>query len=177
MYEPETRVYLDPPLNGIKEIQLLDCNIPKCVLIFDEPQKVFKSHKTDYFTIPSGSYTLKSLQYLFINDSNKPKLLIIRNEKSNFLMSSNEFNVWLSEGLQKALSLPEIIRPGTSCPISIINNKPMKILCNLIDSKYSYSTASKSGDHIKIVPSNLLAVVPSQNYPSLPVQQIRHPIN
>ena len=88
MLTPETRIYLDPPLTKVKEIQLLDSHIPKTL-----------------------------------------------SDKSFYLM------------------------------------------CDLIETKSSYSNRIPRGENVELNPSQLLAVIPSQKYPCLRISQTKNPVN
>ena len=88
MLTPETRIYLDPPLNQVKEIQMLDSHIPK-----------------------------------------------------------------------------------------VVADKPLYLMCDLIESKSSYSNRIPRGGNVELNLSQLLAVIPSQKYPCLRVSQTKNPVN
>ena len=184
MLTPETRVYLEPPLTGVKEIQLLDCHIPKPWIKFKETQKVYKFSSQEnavekiFFTIPPGNYTLKTLQQIFIRDRESSKLTILMTEQGYYLYSNKTINLRLSEKLSKKLGVPEKILPNQYYPIRWIAAKPLNVFCDLIESKSSYSNRIPRGENVEVSPSQLLAVMPFNNYPCLRVQQQdANPIN
>ena len=48
MYDSETRIYLDPPLKNIREMQLLDCNIQtKRLINFKNEEILFNEYEFD----------------------------------------------------------------------------------------------------------------------------------
>ena len=74
MYEPETRIYLDPPLKNLREIQLLDCNIQtKRLINFKDQQILFNDKNQALIIIQPGTYSLRDIQSIFLNDTDKVK--------------------------------------------------------------------------------------------------------
>ncbi len=183
MLTPETRVYLEPPLTQVKEIQLLDCHIPKPWIKFKEAQKVYKFLSQEnvsekiFLTIPPGTYTLKTLQQIFLKDQESSKLTILMTEKGHYLYSNKTVNLRLSEKLAKRLGVSEKILPNKYYPIRWIPDKPLNVFCDLVESKSSYSNRIPRGENVELTPSQLLAVIPSETYPCLRVSQTKNPIN
>ena len=183
MLTPETRVYLEPPLGQINEIQMLDSHIPKAWIRFKDPQKVYKYKSQDnelekvFFTIPPGNYTLKTLQQIFLKDQESSKLTILVTEQGYYLYSNKTVNLRLSEKLSKKLGVPEKILPNQYYPIRWIPDKPLYLMCDLIESKSSYSNRIPRGENVELTPSQLLAVMPSQRHPCLRVPQTKNPLN
>ena len=59
-----------------------------------------------------------------------------------------------------------------------LNTNPFYLMCDLIESKSSYSNCCiPEGENVKLKPSQLLAVIPSQNHPCLRVLQTKNPVN
>ena len=66
MYDSETRIYLDPPLENLREIQLLDCNIKiKRLINFKDQQVLTDERQGLLFKFPSGRYSLTDIQTNF----------------------------------------------------------------------------------------------------------------
>ena len=179
MLTPETRVYLEPPLVKVKEIQLLDFHIPKPEIKFKEIQNVYKflSDEKIFITIPPGTYTLKTLQQIFLKDTESAKLTILMTEKGHYLYSNKAFNIRLPEKLSKRLGVPEKILPKQYYTIRLIPDKPLNLFCDLIDPKSSYYNSIPRDENVELSPSQLLAVIPSKRYPCLKVSQTKNPIN
>ena len=78
--------------------------------------------------------------------------------------------------MQKQLNLPEVIRKGKFYDIKSLPNKPLFLFCDIINSHKSY-TGFDNYCESKLKPSNLLAVFPSEHYPSLEIDKIRLPLN
>ena len=69
MYDSETRVYLDPPLKNLREIQLLDCNLKlKKLINFKDQQALFNDKNQVIIKIQPGTYSLCNIQSIFLND-------------------------------------------------------------------------------------------------------------
>ena len=178
MYESETRVYLDPPLENLREIQLLDCNIPKRLINFKDRQGILKEDNRPIIVIQPGTYSLRDIQTIFLNDTDKAKLSIIETNTVDYLYSNKIFNIKLTRGLQVGLGVPEIITPGKLYPINIQIKEPLRLMCSIMDNKSSYmNNNTQSEEPVKISPSYLLANIPSQDYPAIPTQEYKNPIN
>ena len=76
MYESETRVYLDPPLDKVREIQLLSCNIPKRLVNFKDRQGILNEENRPIIIIQPGTYSLRGIHAIFLNDTDKAKLFL-----------------------------------------------------------------------------------------------------
>ena len=56
MSESETRIYLDPPLKNLREIQLLDCNLnTKRLINFKDQQILFNDNNQPLIIIQPGT--------------------------------------------------------------------------------------------------------------------------
>ena len=78
--------------------------------------------------------------------------------------------------IQKQLNLPEVIYKGKFYNIKSLPNKPMFLFCDIINSHKSYTGFDNHGD-VQLKPSDLLAVFPSEHYPSLEIEKSRLPLN
>ena len=178
MYESETRIYLDPPLKNLREIQLLDCNIKtKRFINFKDQQILFNDENQPLIIIQPGTYSLRNIQAIFLNDPDRTKITIIETDTVDYLYSNKNFKIKLTSGLQVGLGLPEIINPGKLYPINIQIKEPLRLMCSIVDNKSSYMNNTKYGELVKLSPSHLLANIPSQEYPKIPVQKYESLIN
>ena len=176
----ETKVMLNPPLTEGGEIKFLSFHKPTWWFKFEKPQEIKESGKPSktIFTIPKGYYTLEPLrkeiqkeQYSF---EAKPKLKIKSSSEDYYLLS--KINVLIDREMQKQLNLPEVIRKGKFYDVKSLPNKPLFLFCDIINSHKSYTGFDNYGE-AKLKPSNLLAVFPSEHYPSLEIDKIRLPLN
>ena len=176
MYESETRVYLDPPLDKVREIQLLDCSIQtKRLVNFKDRQGLLKEDNRPFIIIEPGTYSLRDIHAIFLNDTDNAKLSIIETDTVDYLYSNKIFNIKLTRGLQIGLGVPEIITPGKLYPINLQIKEPLRLTCSLVDNQSSYMNNARFTDPVKISPSYLLANIPSQDYPVIPVQKLKLP--
>ena len=176
----ETKVLLKPPMTEAREIKFLSYHKPTWWFKFEKPQEnkeLGKPSKT-IFTIPKGYYTLESLrkeiqkeQYSF---EAKPKLKIKSSSEGYYLLS--KINVLIDREMQKQLNLLELIYKGEFYNIKSFPNKPLFFFCNIINSHKSYTGFDNYGES-KLKLSNLLAVFPSEHYPSLEIEKSRLPLN
>ena len=121
--------------------------------------------------IQPGTYSLRSIQAIFLNDTDRAKISIIETDTVDYLYSNKIFNVKLTRGLQVGLGVPEVINPGKLYPINIQIKEPLRLMCSIVDNKSSYMNNTQSGEPVKLSPSHLLANIPSQDYPAIPVQK------
>ena len=177
MYDSETRVYLDPPLEKVQEIQLLDCMIPKRLVNFKDRQNILKEDNRPFIIIQPGTYSLRDIHAIFLNDTDRAKLSIIETDTVDYLYSNKIFNIKLTRGLQIGLGVPEIINPGKLYPIKLQIKEPLRLTCSLVDNLSSYTNKVQSVSPVNITPSYLLANIPSQDYPVIPAQKSNSPIN
>ena len=82
----------------------------------------------------------------------------------------------LDREFYKHLNLPEVIHKGKIYDIKSLPNKPLFLFCDIINSHKSYTGFDILGE-VQLKSSNLLAVFPSEHYPSLEIDKIRLPIN
>ena len=177
MFDSETRIYLDPPLENLREIQLLDCNVNTKRLINLKEKQTLLNEKSQGFTIPPGTYSLHEIQSIFLNDPAVEKITIIETNTFNYLYSNKSFKVKLTRGLSIGLGVPEVINPGKLYPINSHIKEPLRLMCSIVDAKSSYLNKTKNGELVKLSPSHLLANIPSKDYPTIPVQKYDSIIN
>ena len=184
MMTPESRIYLEPPLSKpVRFIKLLNCRIPSEWVTFKVTQVVYKvnvqngQNGAEVTTIAPGSYSFEALQKALIKGDESSKLLIVKTAQGNYLRSNNTVPLRLTKGLTDSLGVSEQIDPGKNYPIKYIPQKTIKVYCDLVEEQSSYENEVVSKESIKIRPSDLLAVVPSQRYPRLKVSLTKNPIN
>ena len=88
----------------------------------------------------------------------------------------SKINVLIDIEMQNQLSLPEVINKGKFYDIKSLPNKPLFLFCDIINSHKSYTGFDNYGE-VQLKPSNLLAVFPSEHYPSLEIEKSRLPLN
>ena len=178
MYDSETRIYLDPPLKNLQEIQLLDCNIKtKRLINFKDQQALTDERQGFVLRMPPGTYSLVDIQSIFHNYTDNLKLTINGNNNVGYLFSNKNYNIKLSRDLQVNLGLPEIINPRKIYPININIKEPLRLMCSIVDNRMSYMNKSKNGELLKLTPSQLLANIPSKDYPTITVRKYDTLIN
>ena len=178
MYDSETRIYLDPPLKNIQEIQLLDCNIKtKRLINFKEEQILSDERNRGLIIIQPGTYSLRDIQSIFLNDPDEAKITIIETDTVDYLYSNKNFKIKLTRGFAIGLGVPEVINPGELYPININIKEPLRLMCSIVDNRMSYMNKTKYGEIVKLSPSHLFANIPSQEYPKIPVRKYESVIN
>ena len=178
MYDSETRIYLDPPLKNLREIQLLDCNIKtKRLINFKDQQVLYNEKNQAIIIIQPGTYSLRDIQSIFLKDGDREKITIIESDAVDYLYSNKNFNIKLTRALSIGLGVPEVINPGKLYPINIQIKEPLRLMCSIVDNKSSYMNKTKYGELVKLSPSTLLANIPSKDYPTIPVRKYDSVIN
>ena len=128
------------------------------------------SKLTTIITIPEGYYTLDALREQVVREQNhfqKSKFKIKRNSEGYYFTS--KVDLMLDREFYEKLGLPEVINKDKFYELKSLPNKPLFLFCDIINSHNSYTGFEISGE-AKFKPSNLLAVLPSENYPSLEVE-------
>ena len=128
-------------------------------------------------TILEGFYTLDSLREQVIREQYhfpKPKFKIKRNSEGYYFTS--KVDLMLDREFYKQLDLPEVINKDLIYEVKSLPNIPLFLFCDIINSHNSYTEFEISGE-AKLKPSNLLAVLPSENYPSLEVEKSSFPLS
>ena len=92
-----------------------------------------------------------------------------------YIINNKSFNIKFTQGLQNSLGVPEVLFKISQINISI--KEPLRLLCSIVDNRMSYTNKGKTGDLVKIQPSQLLANMPSKDYPTIPVQKYDSLIN
>ena len=105
------------------------------------------------------------------------KITIIETDTVDYLYSNKNTKVKLTRGLAVGLGVPEVINPGKLYPINIQIREPLRLMCSIVDNKSSYMNNTKYGELVKLTPSNLLANIPSKDYPAIPIQKYESLIN
>ena len=178
MYGSESRIYLDPPLKNVREIQLLDCNIKTKRFINFKEQQIFFDERNNQpiITMQPGTYLLRDIQSVFIKFY-RSNITLIEGDTIDYLYSNNNFKIKLTRGLQIGFGLPEIINPNKLYSINIQIKEPLRLMCSIVDNKFSYMNKTKYGELVKLTPSQLLANIPSKDYPAIPVQKYESVLN
>ena len=173
--DPETRVTFSQPLCSISEIQLVDYDFPETFEIFKTDQTIKSSDGSKtLLTLSAGGYSFKTLQTVFIIS----KLgVAIHPTSDGYCISSKDKDAVVSRELSKKLGISSYLFAGTFYPISWPRYK-YHIHCD-IGASSSVLGHITSVDNNKLVPTNLLAIVPSKSgdYPSIPIQAENHLIN
>ena len=190
----ETKIHLHPPLTEAREIQLPNFDKPAFWFKFEKPQELKQvpellldkqpiyslrrnSKLTTIITIPEGYYTLDSLREQVIREQyhfQKSKFKIKRKSEGYYFTS--KVDLMLDREFYEKLGLPEVINKDKFYELKSLPNKPLFLFCDIINSHNSYTGFEISGE-AKLKPSNLLAVLPSENYPSLEVENSSLPLN
>ena len=105
------------------------------------------------------------------------KITIIESDTVDYLYSNKNYKIRLARGLAVGLGVPEVINPGKLYPINLQIREPLRLMCSLVDNKSSYMNNTKYREPVKLMPSNLLANIPSKDYPTIPVQKYESLIN
>ena len=175
--ELKTRVTFSQPLCSISEIQLVDYDFPETYEVFETDQviKTPDMSKT-LLTISQGGYSYKTMRTAIIMSNLG---IVIHPTNEGYCISSKDVNAVVSRELAKILDISSYLFKGKYYPISWSSYK-YHIYCDI--STFSsvlgqITTTSDKG--LKIVPTNLIAVVPSKSgvYPSCPIWSVSHQIN
>ena len=178
MYDSETRVYLDPPLKYIRELQLLDCNIKtKRLINFKNLETISDTSNNKLLVINPGTYSINDIKILISITEKGKNILIFNGDNINYIINNKSFDIKLSQGLQNYLGLPEILFKNRIYEINVNIKEPLRLMCSIVDNKMAYTNSGKKEEDIKLMPSNLLANIPSQDYPTIPVRKYDNLIN
>ena len=172
--EPKTRVEFSQPLQSISEIQLVDYDFPETYEVFEKDQtmKTLDGSKT-MFSVSAGGYSFKFMSTMIIM-SNLGVDIFPSNEGS--CISSKEHDAVVSRELAKVLGIPSYLFAGKYYPVSWPSHK-YHVYCDIGTSSSVLGQITTQEN--KLVPTNLLAVVPSKSgfYPSHQIWSVSHPIN
>ena len=174
---PKTRVTFSQPLCSISKIQLVDYDFPETYEVFktDQVIKTPDMSKT-LLTVSKGGYSYKTMRTAIIMSNLG---IVIHPTNEGYCISSKDVNVVVSRELAKVLGIPSYLFAGKYYPISWPSFK-YHVYCDIGTSSSVLGQITTTTDKgLKLVPTNLLAVIPSKSgiYPSLPIQTVNHPIN
>ena len=178
MKNPEMRVIFNQPLRSISEIQLVDYDFPNAYESFETNQTINKfGESSSLFSFSKGNYSLKIL--ITAINFNNSGVEIRPSSEGYHLITKNE-DITFSTELSEKLGLPtKSLSAKKFYPISWPSHK-YHVYCDIgaSSSMLGQSTTTATG-HLKLAPTNLLAIVPSKSlfYPSIPIQTENLPIN
>ena len=172
--KPKTRVEFSRPLQSISGIQLVDYDFPETYerLETDQTIKTPDGSKT-LLTISASGYDYKTMRLMIIMSNLG---IDIHATNDGYCISSKDYNVVVSKELAKVLGIPNFLFAGKYYPITWPRHK-FHVYCDVGTSSSVFGQImTKEG---KLVPTNLLAVVPSKSgiYPSCQIWSVNHPIN
>ena len=172
--KPKTRVEFSQPLQSISEIQLVDYDFPETYEEFktDQTIKTPDGSKT-LLTVSTSSYDYKTMRTVIIMSNLG---IGIHTTNDGYCISSKDDNAVVTKKLAKVLGIPNFLFKNKSYPITWPSYK-FHVYCDIgTSSSVLGQITTKEG---KLLPTNLLAVVPSKSgiYPSCQIWQVNHPIN
>ena len=164
--EPKTSVHLTPSLDYVREIQVIDfVRIRKPFVRLTEQQKVYNltgGEQVELFGF------IEDLQQAFTRVSKC--INILKSDGDCSIVS--KINVKLDKELYTELGVPEILTANKPYPL-VWNCQRFFVCCDIVDKHESYGKTS-GGSFSFSTPSKLLAVAPSQYYPSLRMKSHQH---
>ena len=172
--EPKTRVEFSQPLQSISEIQLVDYDFPETYEIFKLGQTIKNDDKSKtLLSVSVGSYDYKTMRLIIIMSNLG---INIHPTNEGYCISSKDHNAVVSRELAKVLGIPYYLFKGKYYPITWPSYK-YHVYCDVGTSNSVLGQITTVGN--KLVPTNLLAVVPSKSgtYPSCSIQTESGPIN
>ena len=171
--KPKTRVEFSQPLQSISEIQLLDYDFPETLTTFKTNQIVINSQNGNkLIIIPAGTYSSSTIRSYFTTN----QYFSIIPWNGTYSISCKDCNTVPSTELKNVLGLTAFLYKGMNYPVSWPSHK-IHIYCDIGTSNSVLGQITTVGN--KLVPTNLLAVVPSKSgfYPSCSIQAESGPIN
>ena len=173
MYDSETRVYLDPPIKHVSELQLLDCNIKtKRLITLKNQEKITDEQNKSLVIFNPGIYSINDIKILIELSEKGKNITMIIGDNFAYIINNKTVNIKFTQGLQNSLGVPEVLFKITQIDIAI--KEPLRLLCGIVDNRMSYTN---KGNLVKIQPSQLLANIPSKDYPSIPIRKYDGLIN
>ena len=124
----KTRVYLEPPLKYVRELQLLDCNVknPR-LIIFGKSEQITDFNDNKLVVVNPGTYSINDLKILIsINEKGK-NILIFNGDNINYIINNKSFDIKISDGLQKYLGLPQFLKKNIIYEINANIKEPLEI--------------------------------------------------
>ena len=172
--EPKTRVEFSQPLQSISEIQLVDYDFPETYEVFELGQTIKNDDNSKtLLSVSVGSYDYKTMRLIIIMSNLG---INIHPTNEGYCISSKDYNAVVSRELAKVLGIPYYLFKGKYYPITWPSHK-FHVYCDIGTSSSVFGQITTAGN--KLVPTNLLAVVPSKSgtYPSCSIQAESVPIN
>ena len=170
----KTRVTFSQPLQSISEIQLVDYDFPETHEKFETDQTIKSADMTKtLLTVSAGGYSSMMMRIMFTMSNLG---ITIHPTNEGYCIVSKDYNAVVSRELAKVIGIPGLLFKGKPYPVSWPRHK-YHIYCDI------GTTSSVLGQittkEYKLVPTNLLAVVPSKSgiYPSCQIWSVSHPIN
>ena len=172
--EPKTRVEFSQPWQSISEIQLVDYDFPETYEKFETDQTIKSADGSKtLITVSAGGYSSTSMRTVF-TISNLG--ITIHPSNEGYCIVSKDYNAVVSRELAKVLGISSYLFKDKPYPVSWPHCK-YHIYCDIgtTTSVLGQITTKEN----KLVPTNLLAVVPSKSgiYPSCQIWTVSHPIN
>ena len=172
--QPKTRVEFSQPLCSISEIQLVDYDFPETYEKFktDQTIKTHDGSKT-LITISASSYSFKIMRTMIIMSNLG---IHIHSTNEGYCISSKDDDVVVTRELAKVLGIPNYLFKNKSYPITWPSYK-YHVYCDIGTSSSVLGQISTVEG--KLVPTNLLAIIPSKSgiYPICQIWSVDHPIN
>ena len=172
--KPKTRVEFSQPLQSISEIQLVDYDFPETYEKFETDQTIRTSHgNKTLLSVSVGSYDYKTMRLMIIMSNLG---INIHPTNEGYCISSKDHNAAVSRELAKVLGIPYYLFADKLYPIKWPSYK-YHVYCDVGTSTSELGQIMTVDN--KLVPTNLLAVVPSKSgtYPSCSIQTDSGPIN
>ena len=173
----KTRVEFSQPLQSISEIQLVDYDFPEIYEVFETDQFIrTPDDSKTLLTISASGYVYKTMRTMIIMSNLG---INIHPTNDGYCISSKDDNVVVSKELAKVLDIPRYLFAGKYYPITWPSYK-YHVYCNIGTSNSVLGQITTTTDKgLKLVPTNLLAVVPSKSgfYPSCQISSASSPIN
>ena len=172
--EPKTRVEFSQPLCSISEIQLVDYDFPETYKKFEADQTIKSADMSKtLLTVSAGGYSSTSMRTVF-TISNLG--ITIHPSNEGYCIVSKDYNAVVSRELAKTLGISAYLFKDKPYPVSWPHCK-YRIYCDIGTSSSVLGQITTKEN--KLVPTNLLAVVPSKSgiYPSCQIWSVNHPIN
>ena len=175
--KPKTSVVFSQPLCSISEIQLVDYDFPETYEEFktDQTIKTPDGSKT-LLTISASSYDYRTMMTMIIMSNLG---INIHPANDGYCISSKDDNVAVTGELAKVLGIPNYLFKNKFYPITWPSHR-YHIYCDIgTTSSVLGQITTNSSQGLILLPTNLLAVIPSKSgiYPSCQIWSVGHPIN
>ena len=170
----KTRVEFSQPLCSISEIQLVDYDFPETYEEFKTNQTIKSDDGSKtLLLISASSYSFKIMRLMIIMSNLG---IHIHSTNEGFCISSKDHDGIVSRDLAKVLDIPNYLFKNKSYPITWPSHK-YHVYCDI--GTLSSVLGQITSKECKLLPTNLLAVIPSKSgiYPSCQIWSVDHPIN